>query len=160
MSLEDLGNIGEFVAAVAVVVSLIYLAVQIRQNTKTTRVQIFQQLSLHSAEELQATGRNPHATRLFVAGLPGRDNLSEEEQGQFDFLIMGIFTFFENLHYQYLSGMLEEELWQRYRRHIQWYLDRDGVRQWWSLTESTWMSDSFRRFVNEQLAGSKPIARS
>jgi hypothetical protein len=73
---------------------------------------------------------------------------------------MGIFTFFENLHYQYLSGMLEEELWQRYRRHIQWYLDRDGVRQWWSLTESTWMSDSFRRFVNEQLAGSKPIARS
>ena len=30
MSLEDLGNIGEFVAAVAVVVSLIYLAVQIR----------------------------------------------------------------------------------------------------------------------------------
>ena len=35
MSLEDLGNIGEFVAAVAVVVSLIYLAVQIRDNTRS-----------------------------------------------------------------------------------------------------------------------------
>jgi hypothetical protein len=34
MSLEDLGNIGEFVAAVAVIVSLIYLAVRIRQNTR------------------------------------------------------------------------------------------------------------------------------
>ena len=34
MSLEDLGNIGEFVAAVALVVSLIYLAVQIRHNTR------------------------------------------------------------------------------------------------------------------------------
>ena len=33
MSLEDLGNIWEFVAAVGVIVSLIYLAVQIRQNT-------------------------------------------------------------------------------------------------------------------------------
>jgi hypothetical protein len=33
MSLEDLGNIGEFVAAAAVIVSLIYLAMQIRQNT-------------------------------------------------------------------------------------------------------------------------------
>ena len=31
MSLEDLGNIGEFVAAVAVVISLVYLAIQIRQ---------------------------------------------------------------------------------------------------------------------------------
>ena len=38
MSLEDLGNIGEFVAAVAVVVSLIYLAVQIRQNTRQVDV--------------------------------------------------------------------------------------------------------------------------
>ena len=33
MSLEDLGNIGEFVAAIGVIISLIYLAVQIRQNT-------------------------------------------------------------------------------------------------------------------------------
>jgi CubicO group peptidase (beta-lactamase class C family) len=33
MSLEDLGNVGEFVAAVGVVISLIYLAIQIRQNT-------------------------------------------------------------------------------------------------------------------------------
>ena len=34
MSLEDLGNIGELISAVAVVVSLVYLASQIRQNTR------------------------------------------------------------------------------------------------------------------------------
>ena len=34
MSLEDLGNIGEFVGAIAVVFSLIYLAFNIRQNTR------------------------------------------------------------------------------------------------------------------------------
>jgi hypothetical protein len=33
MSLEDLGNIAELLAAVGVILSLIYLAVQIRQNT-------------------------------------------------------------------------------------------------------------------------------
>ena len=37
MTLEDLGNIGEFVGAVAVVVSLLYLAVQIRQNSRLLR---------------------------------------------------------------------------------------------------------------------------
>jgi len=42
MSLEDLGNIGEFVAAVSVVVSLIYLAVQIRQNTRSVRASTYQ----------------------------------------------------------------------------------------------------------------------
>jgi hypothetical protein len=42
MSLEDLGNIGEFVAAVGVIASLIYLAVQIRQNTDSLRAATFQ----------------------------------------------------------------------------------------------------------------------
>jgi hypothetical protein len=37
LSLEDLGNIGEFISALAVVISLIYLAVQIRQNTMQMR---------------------------------------------------------------------------------------------------------------------------
>ncbi len=33
MTLQDLGSIGEFVAAIATLVTLVYLAVQIRQNT-------------------------------------------------------------------------------------------------------------------------------
>ena len=38
MSLEDLGNIGEFVAAVAVIVTLGYLAVQILHNVAQVRI--------------------------------------------------------------------------------------------------------------------------
>jgi hypothetical protein len=34
MTLQDLGSIGEFVAAVATVATLAYLALQIRYNTK------------------------------------------------------------------------------------------------------------------------------
>jgi hypothetical protein len=45
MSLEDLGNVGEFVAAVAVVVSLIYLAFQIRQNTRWLRASLKQSIT-------------------------------------------------------------------------------------------------------------------
>ncbi len=35
MSLEDLGNLGEFLGSIGVIVSLIYLALQIRQNTRS-----------------------------------------------------------------------------------------------------------------------------
>ncbi len=37
MTLEDLGNLGEIIGAIAVVISLVYLAVQIRQNTAQIR---------------------------------------------------------------------------------------------------------------------------
>ena len=37
MTLEDLGNLGEFLGSLAVVASFIYLAIQVRQNTAPIR---------------------------------------------------------------------------------------------------------------------------
>ena len=37
MSIQELGSIGEFIAAIATVVTLLYLAIQIRQNTRAVR---------------------------------------------------------------------------------------------------------------------------
>ena len=46
MNWEALGAIGEIVAAVAVVVTIGYLAVQIRQNTRSVRDSAFQEVIL------------------------------------------------------------------------------------------------------------------
>ena len=42
MTIEDLGSIGELVAAIATIATLFYLAVQIRQNTRTVEAAAFQ----------------------------------------------------------------------------------------------------------------------
>ena len=48
MTLSDIGNIGEAVGAIAVVASLVYLAIQIRQNTSQMK-----HSSMHSRLTLQ-----------------------------------------------------------------------------------------------------------
>ena len=45
MTLEDLGNLGEFIASIGVLITLIYLAIQIRQNTEATKIQTRQAIS-------------------------------------------------------------------------------------------------------------------
>jgi hypothetical protein len=45
MSIQDLGSLGELVGAVAVVLSLIYLATQIRQNTQATRAASYEDVA-------------------------------------------------------------------------------------------------------------------
>lgn len=45
MTLSELGSIGEFVSGIAVVITLIHLSVQIRQNSATTRADIRQSLA-------------------------------------------------------------------------------------------------------------------
>jgi uncharacterized protein YdbL (DUF1318 family) len=67
LTLEELGSVKEFVGALAVLVTLIYLAVQIHQHTKTVKAQInqarsdsFQQVQLalmNSDEMLEIAGK-------------------------------------------------------------------------------------------------------
>ena len=45
MRLEDLANVGEFVSGVVVILSLVYLAVQVRQNTASLRTENFARAS-------------------------------------------------------------------------------------------------------------------
>ena len=51
MTIQDLGSLGELIAAVATVLTLGYLAVQLRQNTKALRSQTFQ----HSSMDMSLT---------------------------------------------------------------------------------------------------------
>jgi hypothetical protein len=68
MSLQDLGNIGEFVAAVAVVVSLIYLAVQIRQNTRSVRASTYHSVNRSAREAEMAVGGSETLADILVKG--------------------------------------------------------------------------------------------
>ena len=46
MTIQDLGGIGELIAAVATIATLAYLAIQVRQNTRALRSSTFQQISM------------------------------------------------------------------------------------------------------------------
>ena len=45
MTIQDLGSLGELIAAVATVATLVYLAIQLKQNTLALRSQTFQPVS-------------------------------------------------------------------------------------------------------------------
>lgn len=86
VTLQDLGNIGEFVGAVGVVVSLVYLAVQIRQNTKATRANSVQDLTENinkAAEKLI----EPENAELYLRGIRSYATLTPEEKLRFGQLI-------------------------------------------------------------------------
>ncbi len=149
LTLEGLGSIGELIGGLAVAVSLVYLAIQVRQGTKTTRAEMLQQHSLSLQSTLLAIGSDAQASRVLNAGLRSWDDLSGEEQGQFSLMMAGTFQGFESIFHQYRSGLLEEELWQSYQTRMRWYLARRGVRAWWKLAGHTWVSEQFGATINE-----------
>ena len=127
MTVMELGALGEFVGAIAVVATLVYLAVQIRQNTRA--MEETKRLALAQTYQMRADALAGMLTqaatsdqlgsiivKLVEAGYP-------EDLGVFDALTpteLGLFrqwqiaqqTHWDNLFYQYQQGFLDEEYYQ------------------------------------------------
>ena len=88
MILEDLGNIGDFIGGVLVAISVIYLATQVRQNTKSLRAAAYQEAVRGANEWSNLLVQQKDHNRLLYAGCRDHSSLSPEELNQFTHLIM------------------------------------------------------------------------
>jgi hypothetical protein len=68
MNLNDLANLGQVIGAIAVVVSLIYVALQIRQNTAAIRSATAQSVHEHFANWYQTFATDPSLVDVGVKG--------------------------------------------------------------------------------------------
>ncbi len=67
MNLDLLGNIGEFIGGLAVIVTLIYLAFQVRQGTKTLRANSVHELTENTLRA-SATLVEPANAQVYLRG--------------------------------------------------------------------------------------------
>ncbi len=123
MTIEQLGAIGEIIGAIGVIASLIYLSVQIRQNThamdegrKLALAQTYQ-MRADALQQMLVTAADSQIgaiiVKLTLDGYPedigALDRLSAEERGRFRLWQIAQQTHWDNLHFQYSQGYLDEE---------------------------------------------------
>ena len=132
MSLEDLGNIGEFVGAFAVVLSLIYLAVQIRQNTEMLRASTHHGMTAAGTELNKLLAGNDAVAHIFFTGLHDARNLSPEERFRLDLLMRSTFAFYEDTYLQMRKNVLDTEAWESRRGRLGQFVNQPGAQWWWN----------------------------
>lgn len=148
MTIEQLANLGEVVAAIATLVTLVYLAIQIRQNTRAVRAASHHSVT-DSFNHINAiVGTDPRAARIYRLGLEGLENLNEDEQFSFAFLMLGYLRVFETLFYQRDIGTAEEQLYQSEHNSLRWAFSYQGARDWWWSNEISFSPD-FRAHIDE-----------
>jgi hypothetical protein len=157
MSLEDLGNVGEFVAAIAVVLSLIYLAVQIRQNTSSVRASTFHECSGRAGDLTRAIAEHKELARILLMGLGGLEQLEDDaDRVRFVSLIHTLFRDYEDLFFQYQAGTISSETWEARRYSLRNMLSNPGFTSFWDLRR-LYYTESFRRFVETERETSEPL---
>jgi hypothetical protein len=128
--LEALGNIGEFVGAIGVVVSLVYLALQLRHNTSSVRAASFNAMVQNSIRLLEHGFERPEFAAFLARAESRPGGLDAEDQVRWDSYMTAVFRHFGNLVYQYRVGALDEQMWRSYRRDLKEHLRVPAWSDW------------------------------
>jgi hypothetical protein len=128
MTIQDLGSIGEFVAAIATVATLVYLAVQIRQNTRMVRTSTYQAALESSNRVNELVLDNPELHRIYRLGRADPSQLTDEERARFRLVIGQLMNVYETMFLQYERGTLDEDFWRARRRALRYVLSQPGIR--------------------------------
>jgi len=149
MSLSDLGNIGEFVGAIGVVVSFVFLAVQVRNNTNAIRDAAAKDMAEHTAEFLAPIVADGDVARIFHTGLRDWFELSEIERLRFSMLMFGAFYYFQNVYSLHRRHRIDPEYWDSQWQVMRFYASHAGFREWWKRARAN-LNRSFVAFMEAE----------
>ena len=147
MDITTLAAWGEFLGGIAVVVSLVYLAGQIRQNSKL--LQVSTTVAIASSERLSTSAMmdDPLLVRIWTMETAEYESLPEDRQASLGaFVGMQISTIQQNYYFQ-KDGVVRDQVWKAQRR-----MAASLLRQAW--TQKVWsdgrfgFSDEFGDFVD------------
>jgi hypothetical protein len=151
MSLHELADIGQIIGGFAVVGSLIFVGLQIRQNTKSSRAATLQ-LNTDFWLNYMLTVADPKFRNIYAMGASGHDDLDQSQFGQFFLLCRASFMGLENQHYQYRYGLLDSGAYVGYQTTIREQVAAfPGIRAMWQLVRHAYGSH-FVAFMDEQIA--------
>ncbi len=127
MKIKKAAALAEIVSAFVVVISLLYVAYEVRQNTAAVKSTAYQ--SIHDAEDLfwQSISADAKLSALWDAGLAGGlDTLQPAERSQFTITVRRLIYLYQNVHYQRRKGVIDDELWGAWLASLDEHLAMQG----------------------------------
>ncbi len=128
MNWEAIGAMGEVVGALVVAVTLAFLVVQVRQNSKATNATITAGNIMGFNELNCMLATHPHLAEIFDRGSMDPSRLTAAEAYSYTWIVRSFLNLFLNLYDQFLQGTCPAPLWNRHAMELQTFAQSPGVR--------------------------------
>ena len=139
MNWEAFGAIGEFLGAVAVVGSMVYLAIQIRQARQMFATGAQQQIGDAFQQLMRDIWSNPEVHRIWHIATTKPDDLTDTERERFGMLLYSMFVEFSNV---LQISKIDPTILDVYGPIIDRMLRFPAVFSWWKRQSSTFPQGS------------------
>jgi hypothetical protein len=148
VTFEQLGGLGEFIGALAVLSSLIYVARQIRENSRATRLAAMQSSMLAAQNVMALQVQDRDLARVIRVGMTDPDELTEDELQQFRIWLFLVLRVHEDMFVQHKAGVIDDDTWLARADTLRTIFATPGGRRIWAETTAyradfrAWMDSS------------------
>src|SRR3954465_3341962 len=127
MNWDAINAISQLISSIAVVISVLYLAVQLRSSTRVARVAAMDAAAGALRDVTKPLMENAELAKLWRAGLEHLETLPPEDQARFFHAAHQFMKALETIHYHYVYGLLDPQLWAGWRELLHHYVATPGI---------------------------------
>ena len=153
MDFETLGNIGDFLGGIGVIITLIYLTSQIRQNTKSIRVSAFQTAQRDVAQFMDQLASDPDLVRLFFEGGRSFPRLDQRDRQRYATLMVSLCKRIETIIHELNAGNIDPSQCEGILEHCRVTLEQPGAKLWWEEAKHL-----FNKELRDHVSAHKPLS--
>jgi len=151
MTIQEMGAVGELIGGIAVIFTLIYLALQIRQNTVAVRLSTLHDVKDTIREVNLLVAKQGDLAEIVVEGLQDLDKLSGAPRARFYTWAHNLFLGYENLYLQYLGGALDPGHWSGMAQHMTGVSSVPGLQAYWA-DRRQWFTEEFQNYWEDEVS--------
>lgn len=145
---EAINAVSQIVSSVAVVASFWYLAVQVHRSTRIAKLAAQDSATTALREVTRPFTENAEVARIWSIGLENFDALTAEEKGRFFHATFQFLKAMETIHFHYVYGLMEEQIWRGWSNLYRHYLATPGINHYWQLRRDLF-SERFQIFISQ-----------
>ena len=154
MKLDEWASIAEIVGALAVVVSLAYVGIQVNDSAGATRSASANDANVALQDWYMQTGSDQQTSTLLYRGLVSEEPLTDAEEFQFLMMTHGFFLAVQNSYLLAQEGTIDEELRNSLKNAIHGIQNLPGMTRYWRQRKS-YLHAGFVEWV-EQITADRP----
>ena len=156
LKLSELASIAEIIGAFAVVISLIYVGVQVNESAGAVRSASANDANVAVQNWYLQIGSDQQTSELFYEALTSEEALSNQEEFQFLMMFHGIFLTFQNSYLLAEEGTIDVELRQALTGVVLGVKELPGMRRYWRQRKS-YLHPGFADYVEQLLKQEKGV---
>jgi hypothetical protein len=146
MNWDALAAIAEIIASAGVIVSLVYLASQIRHQISESRLSAGHELASQINDCFSGISDNAELAEIYLRGMGDYNSLDTLEKLRFSTFFARFMRILESTYSRHMNNQLDPTIWRGWDEGLRDFYSHPGLQEWWS-SRCHWFTPEFQELI-------------